>query len=361
MAPRENGGDGDFAGIDPVRMRAMIKDLADGKAAIEAMVPALKEPFEKVGLSTKPIAVLTGIAAWIGDELPMLNRRRAMAEQLAKEDLGRGPRSGMVPGESPGRFAGAAEAEAKARELAARYREPGLLPAEVWTEIAASRRDPDFAAAFLKRLGPEQAAEVTAHLRDQDGPDAAARLETFATLTATASHQGVLTEQWLQEFGPQGRGPDLYGLGALIAHGIWDAATLRAIGAHALKSGHLLGGADVAAEILDAIARDPLAAHELYEANFDRINDMAAGTVPGWDDGDGPKGDALGRFLTAATVGAYEVFERKRPATGEEWANPADPLIKRMVDAVDHGPPSPFAGVREAHAKAVRHLRGDLE
>ncbi|ETK33279.1 polymorphic toxin type 17 domain-containing protein [Microbispora sp. ATCC PTA-5024] len=356
MAPRDDDGQ-QFAGIDPALMRAMIKDLESAKNLIDSRIPGLKSEFERVGLSTKPVTTLTGVASWVGGELPMLNRRQAMAEQLLKENSQYGFTSPMVQTEWGGLFSSTAEAQAKAKELAGKYEKPGGFPDDVWDQIIKYQNDPDFAEAFLKALGPEEAAWIAGRLRTWDEPKHEERLEAFATLMGVASHRGVIDAAWIDKFGTDGQGPDLYTLAAVIQHGVWDTKTLVAIGDRALKLGQLGGGNYLTAQILDGISRNPLAAHQLYSDNFDLINSMAYGMLPGWVNTKDPKlGDPLGRFMKAATVDAAEVFERGRPPGDQTWVNPADQLAMRLFQTVGTHPDERFAfpGVENAFVDIVQ-------
>ncbi|MEW9526999.1 polymorphic toxin type 17 domain-containing protein [Microbispora sp. NPDC049125] len=358
MAPRDDDGQ-EFAGIDPALMRAMIKDLENAKSLVESRIPGLKAEFDKVGLSTKPITTLTGVAAWVGGELPMLNRRQGMAEQLLKENGQYGFTSPMVQTEWTGLFASKAEAEAKAKELAGKYQQPGGFPDDVWDQIVKYQNDPDFAEAFLKALGPEKAAWIAGRLRTWGEQGHEERLKAFATLMGVASHRGVIDDAWLEKFTTSGQGPDLYTVAALIQYGVWDTKTLVNIGNRALKGSQLGGGNVLTAQILDGISHNPLAAHQLYSENFDLINNMAYGKLPGWTNTTNPKlGDPLGAFMKAATVDAAEVFERSRPPGDQSWVNPADQLALRLFQTVGAHPGERFAfpGVENAFVDVVQRF-----
>src|SRR5262245_51094824 len=131
MAPPDEGGT--YAAIDPVLLKAMIKDLGDVRDLIRNRVPGLRYDFQKVGLSTKPIDTLVGVAGWVDGEIPALNRRQAMAEQLSKQNNEFGFGGAMVQTEWTGLFKNKAEAEAKAKEIAAKYKYG--LPDDAWAEI----------------------------------------------------------------------------------------------------------------------------------------------------------------------------------------------------------------------------------
>jgi hypothetical protein len=364
MAPREDDGGGSFAGIDPALMRKMIQDLNAAKEGIERDIPGLKPEFERVGLSTKSIDTLNGIASWIGGQTPMLHRRQTMAEQMSRENNQFGFGSGMVPTEWPGHFSSQREAEAKAKEIAGKYEEPGGFPDDVWEEIKRYANDPDFAAALLRELGPEEAAWIVGRLRTWGEPGSEQRLQAFATLIAVASHRGVITAQWLDKFNTNRQGePDLYNLAAIIKHGTWNKDALVLIGQRALDSMQLGGGNYVTADILDGISRNPMAATELYAANFDKINAMARGQLPGWVGTDDPKlGDPLGRFMTAATVDARGIYERLRPPGDKTWTNPAEELTRRLLlDVQKHkDTPPAFAGPRLTYTRIVEEYFTDL-
>ncbi|GAA3831347.1 hypothetical protein GCM10022226_60530 [Sphaerisporangium flaviroseum] len=361
MAPRDDDGGRDFAGIDPVMMRAMIKDLETAKGLVDTKVPGLKDAFDKVGLSTKPIVTLTGVAGWINGELPMLNRRQGMAEQLSKENNQFGFTGTMVETEWEGLFKSKAEAEAKAKELAAQYEKPGGFPDDVWEQIKKYQNDPDFAAAFLKQLGPEKAAWVVGRLRTWGEEGSDERLRAFATIMATASHQGIIDDAWMKKFTTRsgGEGPDLWDLAAVIKVGVWDKNTLVLIGQKALKHDQGAGGNLLTADILDGISNNPLAASELYSKEFDRINSMMRGQAYGWVNTDNPKlGDPLARFMKAATVEASDIYERMRPPGDQQWQNPADTLVLRLFQEVAAHPTEryPFGALDDAFTEVVQRF-----
>lgn len=344
--------DGDFAGIDPTQLKAMIGDLEGAKSLIDEKIPGLKDDFARVHLDYKHINALIGVSTWINGELPMLRRRHSMAEQLSKENNQYGFNANMVQTEWTGLFKSKEEAQAKAKELAGKYDEPGGFPDDVWEQIKKYQFDPDFAEAFVKELGPEKTSWVTSRLRTWDEKDAEDRLAAFSRLVAVSSHRGVITEDWLKKFSTDGReGPQLYDLAALIKHGTWDKDALVLIGGHAVKSMQLGGGNYVTADILDGIARNPFAANKLYMDNFDRINAMVAGQQPGWNSvKDGKLIDPLARFVTAATVTAKDNYEMTRPAGNPHWINPADALLGRIItlQKSKDGFGSPFGPVQKA-------------
>lgn len=358
MAPRDDDGGQEFAGIDPALMRAMIRDLESAKSLVDDRIPGLKSQFEKAGLPTRHIATLTGVASWVGGELPMLNRRQGMAEQLSKENNQFGFTSPMVQTEWEGLFKSKAEAEAKAKELAGKYQEPGGFPDDVWDQIARYQFDPDFAEAFLKALGPEKVAWVAGRLRSWNEPGHEERFAAFARLMATAGHRGLIDDKWLAKFATDGRdGPDLHTIAQLIKYGVWDKNTLVNIGNRALKVGQGGGGNLLTAEILDGLSRNPLAAHQVYSENFDLINAMAYGKAYGWGGTTSPKlGDPLGRFMKAATVDAADVYERMRPPGDQTWQNPADLLVLRVFQNVAAHPGERYAfpGVEDAFIEIVQ-------
>ncbi|WP_143591266.1 polymorphic toxin type 17 domain-containing protein [Thermoactinospora rubra] len=351
----------EFAGIDPVQLKGMIGDLDDVRSMITAKIPGLRHDFARAGLDTKHIGTLEGVARWIAGELPMLRRRQSMTEQIAKEHGQFGFTGSMVESEWEGHFKSPEEARAKAKELAAKYQHPGEFPADVWEQIRKYQFDPDFAEAFARELGPDKLGWLAGRAKSAEswGDDkeaGEARFQAIANILAVASHRGVIDDKWLDGFHPDGRGTDYNTLAALMMHGTWNKDTLVKIGNRALKIGQLGGGNYTTAKILDAIARNPLAAHELYKANFDQINAMAYGKHMGWMSTSDPKlGDPLGRFLKAATVDAADAFERMRPPGDDKWKNPADELAMRLFDHVakNHYAKFPFQGVEDNYISII--------
>ncbi|MFI6320572.1 C2 family cysteine protease [Nonomuraea sp. NPDC050556] len=353
----------DFAGIDPVQLKAMIGDMETARSMIDQRMPRLKDDFARAGLDAKHISALAGVSSWIGGELPMLKRRHSMAEQLSKENNQYGFTGAMVQTEWEGLFKSKEEAQAKAKELAGKYQEPGGFPDGVWEQIGKYQFDPDFAEAFLKELGPEKAAWITARLRTWDEKEHDVRLAAFGRLVGVASHRGLVTEDWLKRFSTEkGRGPALYDLAALIRQGTWDKDALVLIGGHAVSSMQLGGGNTVTADILDGVARNPFAASKLYTDRFQEINAIVSGARPGWAGvKDGDLIDPLARFVTAATVTAKDTYEMTRPPGNTGWINPADILIGRILtlQKSKHGFGSPFGPVQKA-LDAVRAFDGKV-
>lgn len=352
--------DADFAGIDPVQLKGMIGDLEDTRSLIEEKIPGLKDDFARVSLDYKHINTLTGVSTWINDELPMLKRRHSMAEQLSKENNEYGFTNGMVQTEWTGHFKTREEAQAKAKELAGKYKKPGELPDDVWDQIRKYQFDPDFAETFAKELGPDKIGWLSGRAKNaeswgDDEKTGEGRFQAIANILAVASHRGVIDDKWLDTFGTNGR-TDFGTLADLMGHGTWNKSTLLLIGNRALKSDQLGGGNVITARILDSIARNPAAAFELYKANFEQINNMAYGQHMGWMATNSKSlGDPLGRFLKAATVDAGEVFERSRPPGDDKWKNPADELAMRLFDVVakNHYAKFPFQGIEDNYIAII--------
>ncbi|MFI6320570.1 polymorphic toxin type 17 domain-containing protein [Nonomuraea sp. NPDC050556] len=358
MAPEPQ--DRDFAGIDPVQLKGMIGDLEDLRSLIDEKLPQLKGDFARAGLDGKNLATITGVSSWIGGELPMLKRRHSMAEQISKENNQYGFTGAMVETEWTGLFKSKEEAQAKAKELAGMYRKPAELPDAAWEQIRKYQFDPDFAEAFAKELGPDKIGWLAGRTKNPKswGDDVAAgegRFQAIANILAVASHRGVIDDKWLDAFGTNGR-TDFNTLADLMSHGTWNKATLLKVGDRALKNIQLGGGNLMTARILDAVARNPLAAHELYSTNFEQINAMADGKHIGWINTHSKDlGDPLGRFMKAATVDAGDAFERMRPPGDDTWKNPADALAMRLFDHVAGGgyPKFPFQGVEDNYVSIV--------
>ncbi|WP_020393419.1 hypothetical protein [Kribbella catacumbae] len=350
----------DFVGIDPVSLKAMNDDLANAKALINTHLPSLRKAFWKADVATTPIDRLIAIGKWIDHELPMLQRRQALAAQLQKEGLQQGLTPAMVSGEWPGNFPSTEAATARAKELAARYTSAGKLPPEVWAELAQNQHDPDFAEAFAKAIGPDAANLLAAATGNpkawsgKDDPEAAGRYSTLANVFATASHRGVIDGGWLQRFP---------GVIDLMRQGTWDNKLLIHVGDLALNSNQLLSGNNQrTAQILAIIARSPIAAADVYSANFDKIQQMIRGQLPGWSDTSNANlGDPLAAFITSATVDASERYEGLRPDGVTSWPNPAEELTRRLLLDLKTNPQrTPFTGVMGAYTAIATEYYDDL-
>ena len=351
--------EGAFVGIDPVSMKSMNDDLATAQAMIRAELPKLRTAFSAASVETTPTDRLLTVGQWIETELPMLKRRQSLAAQLQKVDLGLGHKSVMVETEWAGYFPSTEAAVAKANELAAKYIDPGQFPPEVWAELARYQMDPDFAEAFVKAIGPDKATLLEKSTGDpkgwsgKDDPAAAARYRSLANLFATASHRGVIDDAWVKNF------PGILGL---MEHGTWDNKFLVRLGTTALTSDQRDGGNYRTTRILGLIARSPIAAAELYSANFSQIQKLLRGESFGAPVKRDPKlGDPLGAFVEAATVDARSMYEGLRPSGSTNWPNPAEELTRRLLmDLKDNPQRTPFAGVMGAYASIVMEYYDDL-
>ncbi|WP_405061671.1 hypothetical protein OG474_08465 [Kribbella sp. NBC_01505] len=344
---------GDFVGIDPVAFKAMNADLASVKALIDAKLPKLRAAFTQAELSTGRIERLAAVSRWIESEMPSLRRRQLLAEQLKKEALQFGRTGAMVHSDWTGSFVSTEAAVARAKELAAQYKD-GELPAEAWDEIVRNQHDPDFAEAFVKAIGPDAARMLAAssgNPKAWDGgkdKNAASHYSALASLFATASHRGVITDEWLDKFP---------GLVDLMRQGIWDNKLLIHVGQRALDSNQMdPGGNTRTADILAIVARSPIAANVLYTANFAKIQLMIRGEWPGWMATDSPAlGDPLGTFVRSATVDARPIMA----ALG--GVNDAELLTQQILLDVQKNPSrTPFAGVQDAYTAIVSTYFDDL-
>ncbi|MEV0581789.1 C2 family cysteine protease [Nonomuraea sp. NPDC050310] len=348
MAPPEPPGGGDFAGIDPVQLKGMIGDLDDVKSLINEKTVHLDRDFGRAGLSAKHITTLRSVADWIHGELPMLRRRQSMTEQISKEHGVYGFTGAMVESEWAGHFKSPEEARAKAKELAAKYKEPGELPAEVWEQVRKYQFDPDFAEAFARELGPDKLGWLAGRAKSPDSwgdddEDTEGRFQAIANILAVASHRGVIDDDWLKKFNPTGRGTDYNMLADLMMHGTWSKDAVVKIVNGGLKDG---SQNYTIAMLLDAAARNPFAATQIYQDNFDRINGMVSGNAWGWTQIKDPKLiDPLARFVKAATLESHENYERMTPG----GPNPAEGLMAKILGLTQtkRGFPSPFGDVQK--------------
>jgi hypothetical protein len=349
----------EFVGIDPTSMKAMNNDLATAQALIKSELPALRKAFGKASIPVTSLDRLGAVGKWIEQELPMLQRRQTLAAQLQKVALQGGQNLLMVKTEWSGNFPSAEAAVARAKELAGRSK-AGELPPEVWAELAQNQDDPDFAEAFVKAIGPDAARLLGASTGNpkawngKDDPQAPGRYSTLANLFATASHRGVISDDWLQKFP---------GVIDLMGQGTWDNKLLVHVGTLALNSNQVLPGNNQrTAQILAIIARSPIAATELYAANFDKVQQMVRGQLPGWNDSSNAAlGDPLGTFIKSATVDARGRYEGLRPTGSTSWPNPAEDLTRRLlIDIKDNPQRTPFTGVMGAYTTIATEYYDDL-
>ncbi|MDX2969009.1 hypothetical protein [Kribbella solani] len=348
--PREKA----FVGIDPAALKAMNKDLAIAHALVHALLPKIRVSFSTAQLDTSPIDRILSVSRWIEAELPSLQRRQIMAEQLQHEALQLGQKPAMVRTEWTGNFTSTAAAVARAKQLAAKYKD-GKLPPDVWAEVQQNQNDPDFAAAFVKALGPDAARHVVAGLGAD--PMKSDRLPALANLFATASHRRVFDDRWFPNF------PAVPGLLPLMQFGNWDNDLLVHVGNLALRPDRLGIDNERTAQVLAAIARSPLAASRVYQDHFDRIQAMSRGRSPGWTIGaDSELGDPLGDFIRAATVDARPLYEGLRPNGSKLSENPADTLTRKLLmDLMNNPQRAVFSGVQGAYASIATAYFDDLQ
>jgi hypothetical protein len=342
--------DGNYVGIDPVAFKAMNSDLAAVKALIDANLPKLRTAFAKIELQTGRIERLAAVSRWIDSEMPMLQRRQLLAQQLQKESLQFGRTGAMVHSEWTGNFVSTEAAVARAKELAAQYKD-GNLPDGAWDEIIQNQHDPDFAEAFAKAIGPDAARLLAAsseHPESGQDKNAATRYSALASLFATASHRGVINDDWLDKFP---------GLVELMRQGVWDNRLLIRVGQRALDSNQVTpGGNTRTADILAIVARSPIAANQLYTANFTKIQSMIRGEWPGWMATNNPDlGNPLGTFVRSATVDARPIMD----ALG--GLNDAERLTQQILLDIQKNPSrTPFAGVQGAYTSIASTYFDDL-
>jgi hypothetical protein len=346
MAPEPSSGE--FAGIDPVQLKGMIGDLDDVKSLINEKTSNLDRDFGRAGLDTKHITTLRTVSDWIYGELPMLRRRQSMTEQISKEHGVYGFTGSMVQSEWEGHFKSPEEARAKAKELAGKYKHPGELPADVWEQIRKYQFDPDFAEAFARELGPDKIGWLAGRAKNPDAwgdddEDTEGRFQAIANIMAVASHRGVIDDDWLKKFDGGHHSTDYNMLAALMMHGTWNKDTVVKIVNGGLKDG---SQNYTIAKLLDAAARNPFAATQIYNDNFDRVNGMVSGNAWGWvqiEDRD--LIDPLSRFVKAATLESQENYERMNP----NGPNPAEGLMARVLGLTQtkRGFTSPFGDVQK--------------
>lgn len=345
----------DFVGIDPVSLKAMNEDLANASSLITTHLPSLRKAFWKADVATTPIDRLVAIGKWIDQELPMLQRRQTLAAQLQKEGLQLGLSPAMVSGEWNGNFPSTEAAIARAKELAGRYKEPGELPDDVWEEVKKNQNDPDFAAAFAKALGPHAGRMLAANLARKSAQSG--RLEALGNLFATASHHKVFDDSWFPKF------PAVPGILPLMRFGNWDNDLLVRVGNIALHADLVSSDNYRVADVLEVVARSPIAASRLYQENFEKIQAMSRGRSVGWTNGSDPKlSNALGTFIRSATIDARTVYESLRPAGVNQWPNPAEDLTRRLLmDLASNPTRAAFRGVQAAYMTIATEFYDDLQ
>lgn len=263
-------------GIAPAALSEFIADL---KSRVDSGYPQLntyKSAFSACGISTGNITQIERVLKWVTDQMPMLQRRQSLAEQVGAEkfDLqGSVPMvtagAGVLDGfKSPDDAKRAGKEDAKSALAALKS---GRDLNDVLGRLGTNALDPDYMEAFYRLLGASGIRALSLALSKIRHDDHQAAQHVIGRSLATASHRIRIDNKWLNQLAPNlgiavGEGPAT--LAPFLKYGNFDKEWLKLLGAHAV-SGNVRSGATQ--EIWQALAKNPRASTEFYYDHFPEI------------------------------------------------------------------------------------------
>lgn len=361
----------EFAAIDPAAMADLVTKLDGAARTIDERAPGVKSRFEAQGVATGDVTAIMQVASWVHDQLPMLRRRQSLAQAMVDGGFayGGGPLWSFVDnGDYLGAFRTPEEARRAAGDLAAKVKDSAIgddLPGDVYEQLLRYAGDPDFVAEFYSQVGPEGVNKlyVGAH-QDRDlgeGPDERKAMAVGYSL-ATASHRLNLDDGWLDRLGRDRTNTPQQYVAPFLRYGNWDKDFLKRVGNRELKGPAIPYDPERAAMIWDGIARNPVAAAEFYDENFELIQRKGAydGTLRG-DVAEGNRG-AWSDMIRSATVDARDVYARLQlhdPAAHSR--NLAEDNTARLIKYVeDHKDEHVFGELQAAYGDVLKEYWDDM-
>lgn len=362
----------EFAAIDPARMADLVTKMDGAARTIDERAPGVKSRFEAHGVATGDVTAILQVARWVHDQLPMLRRRQSLAQAMVDGGFAYG--GGSVwsfidTGDNLGAFRSPEEARRAAGELAARVNDAEIgddLPDDLYEQLLRYSNDPDFAAEFYTLIGPDGVTKlhVGAHQgQDLDeGPDER-RAMALGWSLATASHRLNLDDGWLDRLGlGTSLTPQQY-VAPYLRYGTWDKDFLKRVGQRELTGGGIPLDPDRAAMIWDGIARNPVAAAEFYDENFDLMQRKSA-YDPLLRGGDHTEANrrAWAGLVRAATVDARDVYARLQLHDPAAYpGNLAEDNTARLIRYVeDHRDQHVFGELQATYGEVLKEYWDDL-
>jgi hypothetical protein len=363
--------DPEFAAIDPAALADLVTKLDGAARTIDERAPGLKARFEAQGVGSGDVTTIMQVASWVHDQLPMLRRRQSLAQAMVDGGFAYGGGSTWTfvdTGDNLGAFRTSEEARQAAAALAAKVKDAEIgddLPDDVYEQLLRYSNDPDFVAEFYSQVGPEGVDKlyVDAH-RDRDlgeGPDERKAMAIGYSL-ATASHRLNLDDGWLDRLGRNRSNTPQQYVAPFLRYGTWNKDFLKRVGNRELKGPAIPYDPERAAMIWDGIARNPLAAAEFYDENFDLM--QKKGAYDGLFRGDAAEGNrtAWSDMIRSATVDARNVYARLQlhdPAAYPR--NLAEDNTARLVKYVkDHKDEHVFGELRAAYGDVLKEYWDDM-
>ncbi|WP_328538463.1 hypothetical protein [Streptomyces sp. NBC_00344] len=337
MVRLDEGGGGDFSGINPERLKETIGALEGDQKTLHSRASYYKQQFERYGIPATSLNGLLKIAGWADGELPMLRRRHHLAMNMEVDFPGF---KGMAQvNENDVSKSAVAQAKKDGRALGAEFKKAlengDVVSEDLFHALDAHANDADYLGSFYKALGPGQVAWLTNRLADDhpygnryaDNPDQrgfdrgilAATLGSFtqvATEGMTPKQKQDYWNQWFDKFAldpdHQGFRPDR--LIPLLEGGTPDKDFLVALGDRVFReksrthenqfmngSEHGPWNDDHFSQLFTALSKNPSAAGEWMEHNPKIVD---AGIYPGGIAHSNPEREkAFFKVLQAGTIG----------------------------------------------------------
>ncbi|WP_166345393.1 hypothetical protein [Phytoactinopolyspora limicola] len=306
---RDDPAGGTAVGIDPGALNQLIADARAAIGEIEQFTGTYRSRFNQAGVTTTNISRQEVVAEWVNDQLPMLERRRDMAEIAAEGP----PGTFVAVGAGDLGWDTADEAAKAGREDAERLLEglhPGdEIPDEVYALLREHSFDPDYLEAFFNSTGSAVLAIFLQDAYQGSGEYDSSKLGAVSFALAAASHRiDMAGGEWM-------RGMDNWGdvgwreddgwttMAQFMGYGRWNEDFLHS----AMDNLHRLDDTGTIT-VMEALARHPVAAATWFQGSpsgnhrFDTNAEYAAAIMQGWAYGESVH-EAFLKVLDAATEG----------------------------------------------------------
>jgi hypothetical protein len=165
MVAKNDGGSSDSVDVNISGMQAVVRLLRSAEAKLQALAPKFSAAVQGTGV-VDPAGQVAAAAVWIGSEIPGLEQRIRLAtgDPQANDPLSMHPAGWAKIDESLVSKETAHQVAAKGANLADQVwqqnNSPGGIPKPLIEQLKKQQLNPDFAAGFWGRLGPEKAAEL---------------------------------------------------------------------------------------------------------------------------------------------------------------------------------------------------------
>ena len=367
---RIDEGGGPSVGIDPETLGTLITDAETACTDVETFYGAFNGRFTAEQVSTTNLAKVSQAAEWVRDQLPMLRRRQGLA-QIAAQQSGVSfvtDGAGELPWDTQEEAATAGEEDA---ERLMDGIEPGDdIPAEVYELLEEHSDDPDYVQAFYERIGGEgiNALRIGAVGDSAPGEYDESKLTPLSNSLGTASYRIDFTKgDWIKGMTRDGSMSKV--LGPLVAYGTFNGNFLDAAVNDTLSGPGALASEQDATWVLNALARNPVAAANWYKDNQETADLFLQGhhVLMGHDSVPA----AFANVMDAATIrvrrydqalgeeATYALLER----VGTKWGdNTAHPELQRWFgELVEHDMGDVYDSVTSPVEGYFSELRGSRD